>query len=196
MLGELLRASRPFSWINTILPFLAVGLWAQHRISAALVLGALYFLLPYNLLIYGVNDLYDFESDRRNPRKGGAVEGGLLPPEVGPRLWAAVAICTLPLLAAITWLNPSGGIALQLTTMVALACSVPPFRLKEIPGLDAITAGLAFVLPAACCAVIAGASPAGFQSPVDFRDVRHRRAQPGRPARQRPGSRPRSRNPG
>ena len=35
MLGELLRASRPFSWINTALPFVAVGLWAQHRLSIA-----------------------------------------------------------------------------------------------------------------------------------------------------------------
>lgn len=162
MLGELLRASRPFSWINTALPFVAVGLWAQHRLSIALVLGTLYFLLPYNLLIYGVNDLYDFESDRRNPRKGGAVEGGLVPPEDGGRLWIAVTICTLPLLVAITWLNPAGGIALLLTTLVALAYSVPPVRLKEIPGLDALTAALAFVLPAASGAVIAGASQSGF----------------------------------
>jgi 4-hydroxybenzoate polyprenyltransferase len=162
MLAELLRASRPFSWINTALPFLAVGLWAQHRLSSGLVLGTLYFLLPYNLLIYGVNDLYDYDSDRRNPRKGGVVEGGLVPPEHGRRLLAAVAICTIPLLAAITWVNPAGGLALLLTTLVALAYSAPPLRLKEVPGLDALTAALAFVLPAACGAVVVGAGPAQF----------------------------------
>jgi lycopene elongase/hydratase (flavuxanthin-forming) len=162
MVRELFLASRPFSWINTALPFLAVGLWAQHRLSFALVLGTLFFLLPYNLLTYGVNDLYDYDSDRRNPRKGGVVEGGLMPPEHRRRLLAAVAICTIPILAAVSWLSPTGGLALLLTILVALAYSAPPLRLKEVPGLDALTASLAFVLPAGCGAVIAGARPAQF----------------------------------
>jgi 4-hydroxybenzoate polyprenyltransferase len=162
LMGELLRASRPFSWINTILPFLAVGLWVQHRITASLVLGAVFFSLPYNLLLYGVNDLYDYESDWRNPRKGGLIEGGLLPPREARLLWLAIAILILPLLLAIAWLQPSSGIALALTALVALAYSLPPLRFKELPGLDALVASLAFVLPAASGAIIAGATPAHF----------------------------------
>lgn len=162
MVSELLRASRPFSWINTVLPFVAVGLWTQHRVTAALVLGALFFSIPYNLLLYGVNDLYDFESDRRNPRKGGAIEGGLVPPHEARNLWLAIAILTLPPLAAMAWLNGSGAAALTLTALVALSYSFPPLRLKEIPGLDALTASLAFVLPAFCGAIVAGAIPARF----------------------------------
>lgn len=162
MLNELLRASRPFSWVNTILPFLAVGLWVQHRITPGLVLGAVFFLFPYNLLLYGVNDLYDFESDRRNPRKGGIVEGGVVPPGHARQLWFAIGFSTLPLLAAIAVIDPAGAAALVLTAMVALAYSVPPLRVKEIPGLDALAAAFAFVLPAVCGAVIAGATPAGF----------------------------------
>jgi len=160
--GELIRASRPFSWINTILPFLAVGLWVQHRITLALVLGAVFFLLPYNLLLYGANDLYDFESDRRNPRKGGLVEGGVVPPRHRRRLWFAIGVSTIPLLAAIARINLAGAVALALTAIVALAYSVPPLRFKEIPGLDALTAAAAFVFPAVCGAVIVGATVADF----------------------------------
>lgn len=161
MLSELLRASRPFSWINTTLPFLAVGLWVQHRITLALVLGAVFFLFPYNLLLYGANDLYDFESDRRNPRKGGLIEGGVLPPGHARRLWLAIALSSVPLLGAIAVASLPGGIAVTLTAIVALAYSVPPLRFKEIPGLDALAAACAFVLPAVCGAVIAGATVAG-----------------------------------
>jgi len=162
MLGELLRASRPFSWINTTLPFLAAGLWVDHRVTPALVLGAIFFLFPYNLLLYGANDLYDFDSDRRNPRKGGVIEGGVVPPRHARRLWSAIGLSSIPLLTGIAWITLPGAAALALTAVVALAYSVPPLRFKEIPGLDALTAAVAFVLPAVCGAVIAGATVAGF----------------------------------
>jgi 4-hydroxybenzoate polyprenyltransferase len=158
IVSELLGASRPFSWINTALPFLAAALWLQHRITLPLVLGVLFFLFPYNLLLYGVNDLYDFESDRRNPRKGGIIEGGLIPPSHAARLWLAIALTTLPLIAAISWFDPAGGLALIGTSLVALCYSMPPLRAKEVPGLDALTAALAFVLPALSGAIIAGAA--------------------------------------
>ena len=44
-----------------------------------LVVGTLFFLIPYNLLMYGVNDVFDYASDLANPRKGG-IEGGLVDP--------------------------------------------------------------------------------------------------------------------
>jgi lycopene elongase/hydratase (flavuxanthin-forming) len=159
LVSELMRASRPFSWINTVLPFVAVALSLQHRFTPALVLGALYFLAPYNLLLYGVNDLFDFESDRHNPRKGGFIEGGLIPPRDARALWSAIALLTLPLLLLIAWLTPAAALAIALSGAVALAYSLPPLRLKEVPGLDALTASLAFVLPAVTGAILAGASP-------------------------------------
>jgi 4-hydroxybenzoate polyprenyltransferase len=156
---ELLAASRPFSWINTCLPFLATAIAAGNRASWAVFFAGLYFLLPFNLLMYGVNDLYDYESDRRNPRKGG-MEGAVLPPEVRRRTWLAVAVTNLPLLVAVAWLaGPVAGAALGLTACTALAYSVPPLRTKEIPGLDSVTSALHFTLPAACGGLVAGAAP-------------------------------------
>jgi lycopene cyclase domain-containing protein len=157
-LSELFRASRPFSWINTALPCLACGI-AVGRPTAALVAGTIYFLAPYNLLLYGANDAFDYESDRRNPRKKGALEGGLVPPHRRVVLWSAIALTNIPLLALLAWLGgPLTSAALAATVAVALIYSVPPLRTKELPGLDALTSSLHFVLPCACGALLAGAS--------------------------------------
>ena len=66
---EVLAASRPFSWINTAYPFAAGYLLATDgRVDALFVVGTLFFLFPYNLLMYGVNDVFDYESDLRARR--------------------------------------------------------------------------------------------------------------------------------
>lgn len=69
---DLVLASRPVSWVNTAYPFAAAYLLATRTVDARLIVGTLFFLVPYNLLMYGVNDVFDHESDLANPRKGGA----------------------------------------------------------------------------------------------------------------------------
>ena len=62
---DVLAASRPSSWINIAYPFAAGYLVATGgRVDLALVVGTLYFLVPSNLLMYGVNDVFDYASDR------------------------------------------------------------------------------------------------------------------------------------
>ncbi len=68
---ELFVSSRPVSWINTAFPFAAAYLLTTRQIDVPLIVGILFFLVPYNLAMYGVNDVFDYESDLRNPRKGG-----------------------------------------------------------------------------------------------------------------------------
>ena len=152
-------SSRPASWINTALPFLAAALSVRLAVSPLLIFGVAYFLLPYNLLLYGINDLFDYESDRRNPRKGGVIEGGLLPPARATQLWLAIALTNLPLLAVCGYL---GGLplvaALAFTCLAAVAYSAPPLRAKVIPVLDSLTSSSHFVLPAAC-GLLAGGLP-------------------------------------
>jgi len=80
-LGQLLVSSRPLSWINTAFPFGAAYLLTTGRLDLAFWVGTIYFLIPYNLAMYGINDVFDYESDLRNPRKGG-VEGALLDPRI------------------------------------------------------------------------------------------------------------------
>ena len=79
--SQLVLSSRPLSWINTAFPFAAAYLLTTGRFDATLVIGTIFFLVPYNLAMYGINDVFDYESDLRNPRKGG-VEGALLDPRI------------------------------------------------------------------------------------------------------------------
>lgn len=156
-LRQLLGSSRPLSWINTAYPFAAAYLLAGGRVDAALVVGTVFFLVPYNLLMYGVNDVFDHESDLRNPRKGG-VEGIVLDRRMHRlTLWAA-GLSTLPFTVA---LLAMGGAVSALVLLVVLAAvvgySAPGLRLKERPVLDSLTSSTHFVGPAAFGIALAGA---------------------------------------
>jgi 4-hydroxybenzoate polyprenyltransferase len=153
---DLVLASRPVSWINTGLPFLAAAFEQVRGLDAAVVLGTIYFLGPYNLLLYGVNDLFDYESDIRNPRKQ-SLEGGLVAPANARILWLAIVATNLPFLALLGWLGGAVAAAvLLLTVAVAVIYSAPPLRTKERPFLDSATSAMHFVLPAVCGFLVAG----------------------------------------
>ena len=77
MIRILFWASRPVSWVNTAYPFAAAAILTGGLPAWLVVLGVVFFLVPYNLAMYGINDVFDFASDLRNPRKGG-VEGSVL----------------------------------------------------------------------------------------------------------------------
>jgi len=156
----LVASSRPFSWINTALPYAAGALLVDFQVTSSLLLGVVYFLLPYNLLMYGVNDLFDYASDAANPRKG-SIEGARLEPGTARALWLAVALTNLPLLAAMFVVGGSAaGLCCLLAAAAALIYSAPPLRTKERPFLDSLTSASHFVLPAACGMLAAGLAPA------------------------------------
>ena len=71
MIRTLFWASRPVSWVNTAYPFAAAAILTGGLPAWLVVLGVVFFLVPYNLAMYGINDVFDYESDLRNPRKGG-----------------------------------------------------------------------------------------------------------------------------
>lgn len=156
-LGQLLVSSRPLSWINTAFPFAAAYLLTTGRIDAAFIIGTIYFLIPYNLAMYGINDVFDYESDLRNPRKGG-VEGALLDPSIHrTTLWAAV-ITNVPFLVALVVLgSPLSWLVLAVSVFAVIAYSAKGLRFKEKPVLDSITSSTHFVSPAVYGLVLAGA---------------------------------------
>ena len=156
-LGQLLVSSRPLSWINTAFPFAAAYLLTTGRIDAAFIIGTIYFLIPYNLAMYGINDVFDYESDLRNPRKGG-VEGALLDPSIHrTTLWAAV-ITNVPFLVALVALgSPLSWLVLTVSVFAVIAYSAKGLRFKEKPVLDSITSSTHFVSPAVYGLVLAGA---------------------------------------
>lgn len=158
----LLLSSRPLSWVNTAFPF-AVGYFViRQGFDWPLIVGSLFFLIPYNLLMYGINDVFDYESDLRNPRKGGA-EGALLPPPLhGPTIAAAVG-SSLPFVAYLVWVGswPSW-LVLAVSLFAVVTYSVPPVRFKERAVWDSITSSTHFVSPAVYGVVLAGGNVEGF----------------------------------
>ena len=96
-LGRLVHISRPVLWINTIGTGV-LGMWLTGALLDPAAIPLLVWLtLPFNLLIYGVNDIFDQETDALNPRKG-SIEGARIEPrEVRTIVWA-VAITNVPFL--------------------------------------------------------------------------------------------------
>ncbi|MFA4842180.1 MAG: prenyltransferase [Agrococcus sp.] len=154
---RLLLASRPVSWINTAFPFAAAMLLTTGEVDARLVIGALFFLVPYNLAMYGINDVFDYESDANNPRKGG-LEGALLPPSThrATLLWSAGL--ALPFVVALVALGgPASWAVLAVSLFAVVAYSAKGLRFKEVPVLDSITSSTHFVSPAVYGLVLASA---------------------------------------
>lgn len=147
-LRGLLLASRPLSWVNTAYPFGMAWLLATGRADATFWVGVLFFLIPYNLLMYGVNDVFDYESDLRNPRKGG-VEGGLMErSKLRVLLWTSVLL-PVPALVWLLWHGDLlANIVLLVVVFAVVAYSAPYLRFKERPVLDSATSATHFVGPA------------------------------------------------
>ncbi|RLV56792.1 prenyltransferase [Aeromicrobium phragmitis] len=158
---QVIGTSRPLSWVNTAYPFGAAYLLAGGGLDVVFWLGTLYFLVPYNLLMYGVNDVFDYESDLRNPRKGG-VEGVVLDRHVHRLTLILSAVTNLPFLYALAVLGDAASTAVLAGVVFAVvAYSAPVLRFKERPVLDSLTSSTHFVGPATFGLAIAGPWPSG-----------------------------------
>lgn len=144
---QLFWSSRPISWINTAYPFAIAYLFSTGKIDIHFLVGTVFFLGPYNLLMYGINDVFDYESDLRNPRKGG-IEGALLDPRWHRlTIWAGVLSC-LPFVAHfIFYGNLTSDFWLAFILFAVVAYSVKGLRFKEIPFLDSLTSSSHFIGP-------------------------------------------------
>jgi lycopene elongase/hydratase (flavuxanthin-forming) len=147
VIQKLFWSSRPISWINTAFPFAAGYFLVSGQLDFTLAIGFLFFLIPYNLLMYGVNDVFDYESDLRNPRKGG-IEGALLE----PKYHLPMLLISLHLPVPFVWYlalqgDTQSNLILAAVLFSVLAYSLKYLRFKEIPFLDSITSATHFVGP-------------------------------------------------
>lgn len=157
ILKQLFVSSRPLSWVNTAFPFAAGYLMTTRHVDATFIIGTIFFLIPYNLAMYGINDVFDYESDMRNPRKGG-VEGAVLDPRMHRITLWAVLITNVPFLIYLLIVgNPLSWLVLAVSMFAVLAYSMKGLRFKEIPFLDSVTSSTHFVSPAIYGLVLAGA---------------------------------------
>ena len=145
--SQLFWSSRPVSWINTAYPFAATYVFISGKFDLTLVLGTLFFLIPYNLLMYGINDVFDYESDLTNPRKGG-IEGALLDKRWHKlTIWSSILSCLPFVIYLMIVGDTSARLWLALFVFTVVAYSAPVLRFKERPFLDSLTSASHFVGP-------------------------------------------------
>ena len=157
LLTTLFWSSRPVSWVNTAAPFALAYLLATGGFDLVGVIGTVFFLVPYNLAMYGINDVFDYESDLRNPRKGG-VEGAVLDRSRHTATLVASAVTTVPFLAYLVLVGSAeSSVWLAASMFAVIAYSARGLRFKEVPFLDSITSAFHFVSPAIIGWTIAGA---------------------------------------
>lgn len=146
-LKKLFWISRPISWPNTAFPFAAGYLVSGGQFDAVMIIATIYFLGPYNLLMYGVNDVFDYESDIRNPRKGG-IEGMREQRAFHPTILRASIISNMPFIAYLLAIgNDLSRTILTALIFFVVAYSIAGLRFKEKPLLDSVTSSIHFVGP-------------------------------------------------
>ncbi len=165
---KLVMVSRPVSWINTAYPFAAAYLLAGGSDYILLAVASLFFLIPYNLLMYGINDIYDYESDILNPRKGG-IEGMREQRELHPLIAKAVVVTMIPFVVYLLMKGSllANGILLVVLFFV-IAYSIAKLRFKERPIIDSITSSIHFVGPAVYGLALVGFMPGAWPYIVAF----------------------------
>lgn len=164
----LFNTSRPISWVNTAYPFALGYLMMGGAFDWRLIVGTLFFLIPYNLAMYGINDVFDYESDIRNPRKGG-VEGAVTAKKYHPLIiWASVLLSAPFVVALLLAGTGLSALTLGVVLFFVVAYSAKGLRFKEIPLLDSVTSSIHFVGPLVYAYSLVGATPAGWVAAAAF----------------------------
>jgi 4-hydroxybenzoate polyprenyltransferase len=139
MLKRLVEISRPVLWINTIgttvmAMWLGGDLWRWDIIPFLI-----WVTFPFNLLIYGINDIFDQETDNINARKGGMEGAKINPSEVKP-IFIGVALTNIPFLIYFAFTVPIAAMGWILAyALFFYFYSSPPFRFKARPVWDSVS---------------------------------------------------------
>lgn len=121
--------------------------------------------------MYGINDVFDYESDLRNPRKGG-IEGALLNKKYHKlTIWSSILSC-VPFLAYLYAMSDlTSALWLTLFIFTVVAYSAPKLRFKERGFLDSLTSASHFVGPMIYAMSLSGldmSAPAALSSILAF----------------------------
>ncbi|MGC8863458.1 MAG: prenyltransferase [Armatimonadota bacterium] len=161
----LVRLSRWRFWLYLAGPYLvgcAAGIPALRELNRLWFWGHLvFFLFPANLMLYGLNDLFDTETDSRNPKKG-SVEHKLRHSEHNVAVIAVAAALLTAIVVAAVQHTREASITMTVFTALAVFYSAPPIRFKARPILDSAS-NVLYALPGFLGYIQAGGSsvPAG-----------------------------------
>jgi 4-hydroxybenzoate polyprenyltransferase len=139
---EVFKISRPRFWLYEAATFGLVGTVGALNGLAFFSdwrywVFALYFLIPANILIYGINDIFDYETDKLNPKKGDTAYEALVPPERQRALWIWILATNIPFFFFIPLQTP---LIVSFLAFVFFASqySATPIRAKAKPVIDSL----------------------------------------------------------
>ncbi|MEM6687545.1 MAG: prenyltransferase [Bacteroidota bacterium] len=148
---ELLIISRPRFWMYVLGTFL-VGMIAagnpfyyDTNTTIQLVIFSIFFSFPANLLIYGVNDIYDYETDILNNKKSNYEQ--ILNPLKHKRLWMIIGFSMLPFIPFLFIINKPTLYTLLVFLFMGLFYSARPIRAKSKPPLDILFSSTIYISP-------------------------------------------------
>ncbi len=155
-LSRVIRISRPRFWIYELWPYMigilaALLSWYEPKADVDFVIigmMAFYFLIPANIWIYGINDIYDYETDKLNPKKLQWYEA-LVTPDEQKSLWKRIIRTTVPFIV-LTILNTSFPVLLSFVWFLFFSWqySAYPIRAKAKPIIDMIFSAGHYVMTA------------------------------------------------
>jgi 4-hydroxybenzoate polyprenyltransferase len=137
---------KPFGLLCAALQIFALSLplcIGMHDNRLLVALPLLHLQLLDLLVVFGVNDVYDYASDRRNPRKlADNLEGGVLDPAHHSDVLNAAYFSTIFIISsALVNRRRDNTLAAMLLVLLGWQYSSPPLRLKEVPVMDSLSNG-------------------------------------------------------
>ena len=139
MIRRLVEISRPVLWVNTI-GTTVIGMWLSGYLWTWEIVPILIWVtFPFNLLIYGVNDIYDQDTDADNDRKGGYGGAKIKPHEVRMIGWGVI-LTNVPFLVYFAITLPWEAVAWMAAYAFSFwQYSATPLRFKGRPILDSLS---------------------------------------------------------
>lgn len=145
---RLLEISRfPHVWLYTI-GFLSWGAMLAIGRSAfedpVFWILFCWFTFPANIFLSGINDAFDYETDRNNPRKH-SLESTVSKNGLKQMLWISLialssVVIIFPFISVLV-----GALILAWATII-IVYNVPPIRLKQYPVLDVLFGGVGQII--------------------------------------------------
>lgn len=142
----LLKISRPALWVIAPLVFLVGLFYSGASLATLSVIQLVLLTFPYCVFLYGINDVYDYESDKLNPRKK-LVEGIKLKKKHHDFIKkVSYVVIGILIISSLITFNYSNWVGMVLLLLFSYFYSVPPVRLKVLPPLDSFANGMLYFL--------------------------------------------------
>jgi malate permease and related proteins len=143
---NLLKVSRPVFWPVPVLAFLAGFVHSGATPSLMAFIQLLLLTFPISFVTFGINDIYDYETDMINRRKGG-IQGYALDKKLHTKVrMIAKELSVIFISFSIITFNATNMVCSVLLIFLVYSYSVPPLRLKERPPFDSLSNGMMALL--------------------------------------------------